>query len=627
MGLLSVGTLLTWPQTKEQSELIRQKGIKQFINLYNKLRDRNSDCLKWGDEVEFTLVKFDHKSKKCQVLLKANELLPTLNGPEERHENNLSSLWRPEYANYMIEGTPGLPYDHNISNFNNLESNMRLRRKQVQDMLNDDEYVLSLTSFPFLGRPNYTFPSYKPDPHNGITRSLFYVDEAIHLSHPRFSTLSKHIRERRGRKVAINVPIYIDTETPRPFIEDLNQYDDDTDPNSESKLAAKPDHIYMDAMGFGMGCSCLQMTFQAQNIEEARHLYDQLAPLTPILTALSASSPIWRGYLADIDCRWDIIAASCDDRTREELGEIPLKNDEHRIYKSRYDSIDCYLSEEYQKYNDIPLVKDEKIFDTLIENGIDTPLANHMAHLFIRDPIVLFKEKIDIDDTKETDHFENIQSTNWQTMRFKPPPFNSTIGWRVEFRPTELQMTDFENAALTTFIVLVTRAILSFDLNMIMPISKMDENMKTAQKRDACLKERFYFRKNIYTKSDEGECCKNKDQCDASKMSINEIVNGSDEFPGLIQLINDYLSNLEIDVETQCTIKQYLHLIGSRANGTLMTPAAWMRKFVMQHPKYKHDSQLTEEINYDLMWRIHLISSGQIKCPELLHAFKNRVNA
>ena len=33
---------------------------------------------------------------------------------------------------------------------------------------------------------------------------------------------------------------------------------------------------------------------------------------------------------------------------------------------------------------------------------------------------------------------QNIQSTNWQTMRFKPPPPNSSIGWRVEFRPTEV---------------------------------------------------------------------------------------------------------------------------------------------------------------------------------------------
>ena len=36
---------------------------------------------------------------------------------------------------------------------------------------------------------------------------------------------------------------------------------------------------------FGMGCSCLQMTFQACNIKEARHLYDQLTPLTPVLVS------------------------------------------------------------------------------------------------------------------------------------------------------------------------------------------------------------------------------------------------------------------------------------------------------------------------------------------------------
>jgi glutamate--cysteine ligase catalytic subunit len=32
-----------------------------------------------------------------------------------------------------------------------------------------------------------------------------------------------------------------------------------------------------------MGCCCLQVTFQAQSIDEARFLYDQLAPLTPIM--------------------------------------------------------------------------------------------------------------------------------------------------------------------------------------------------------------------------------------------------------------------------------------------------------------------------------------------------------
>lgn len=257
------------------------------------------------------------------------------------------------------------------------------------------------------------------------------------------------------------------------------------------------------------------------------------------------------------------------------------------------------------------------MYKSLIENGIDTPLANHISHLFIRDPLVVFKEKLDINDEEETDHFENIQSTNWQTMRFKPPPINSSIGWRVEFRPTELQITDFENAALVTFLVLMTRAILSFKLDLMIPISKVDENMQTAQKRDACLNEKFYFRKNIQTESED-------EKYEMAEMSVNEIVNGSDRFPGCIQLIKDYLRNLEVDVDTQCTIKQYLQFIEGRASGKLMTTAAWMRKFVQTHPQYKQDSRINEEINYDLMWRIYLISSGQIKCPELLYPFQTK---
>ena len=59
-------------------------------------------------------------------------------------------------------------------------------------------------------------------------------------------------------------------------------------------------------------------------------------------------------------------------------------------------------------------------------------------------------------------------------MRFKPPPPNSTIGWRVEFRPLEVQLTEFENAAFVVFVVLLTRAILSFKLNFYIPISKVN---------------------------------------------------------------------------------------------------------------------------------------------------------
>ncbi len=34
-----------------------------------------------------------------------------------------------------------------------------------------------------------------------------------------------------------------------------------------SERCCKRDHIYMDCMGFGMGCSCLQMTFQVGGAE------------------------------------------------------------------------------------------------------------------------------------------------------------------------------------------------------------------------------------------------------------------------------------------------------------------------------------------------------------------------
>jgi hypothetical protein len=38
--------------------------------------------------------------------------------------------------------------------------------------------------------------------------------------------------------------------------------------------------------------------------------------------------------------------------------------------------------------------------------GLDELLSKHIAHLFIRDPIVIFSELVDQDDSESTDHFE-----------------------------------------------------------------------------------------------------------------------------------------------------------------------------------------------------------------------------
>lgn len=76
--------------------------------------------------------------------------------------------------------------------------------------------------------------------------------------------------------------VYRDKNVPLLFREDLTNKGDD----GSSSKASKDNHIYMDAMGFGMGCCCLQLTFQACNIQEARTLYDQLTPLCPIMVSV-----------------------------------------------------------------------------------------------------------------------------------------------------------------------------------------------------------------------------------------------------------------------------------------------------------------------------------------------------
>lgn len=70
-------------------------------------------------------------------------------------------------------------------------------------------------------------------------------------------------------------------------------------------------------------------------------------------------------------------------------------------------------------------------------------------------------------------------------------------GWRVELRTMEIQLTDFENAAFSIFVALLVKTILYFNLNLYMPISKVDANMEKAHHINAVNKDKFYFRNYI----------------------------------------------------------------------------------------------------------------------------------
>jgi glutamate--cysteine ligase catalytic subunit len=53
MGLLALGTPLTWDETKPLAEHIREHGITQFLHTWNRWKDSpgKGKGLLWGDEV------------------------------------------------------------------------------------------------------------------------------------------------------------------------------------------------------------------------------------------------------------------------------------------------------------------------------------------------------------------------------------------------------------------------------------------------------------------------------------------------------------------------------------------------------------------------------------------------
>jgi glutamate--cysteine ligase catalytic subunit len=418
------------------------------------------------------------------------------------------------------------------------------------------------------------------------------------------------------------------------------------------------------------------------------------------MMALTASTPILKGRLLDTDARWGIISEAVDDRTPAERGrtdpnapyDFYAAKGQKRIYKSRYDSISTYIYQGTMAegndtrglanrvlniYNDIPLEIDQDSYGELREAGVDPALSQHVAHLFIRDPLVIFDGAVEeVNDETQTEHFESIQSTNWQTVRWKPPPPRNDpnaphIGWRTEFRSMEIQLTDFENAAFAVFIVLLQRTILTFDLNLYIPISRVDANMQRAHSRSSASKGKFFFRRHLapLEEGDDGYGVKyvsmfsmaangeyneydvsapntddNEDVDGVSfkrrsaptapgsdeenafeEMSMEEIMTGKgDFFPGLIPLVRAYLDHIGADSASMERLNMYLDFIEKRSTGELVTPATWIRNFVRSHSGYKNDSCVSDEIAYDLMVACKEIGEGKLHVPELLGGVKIR---
>jgi len=587
MGFLTEGNTLNWDASEPHRGNVKKAGLIQFLNLYDSLKDREPDVFRWGDEVEYILVHMARDENGPATLSLCSKEMQA-KAMKLAQDQNVDIRLLPEFGSFMIEATPGSPYEDYSTDLLKVEQSMRDRRRVLEAVLPENTYLFSIGNFPMMGTDMYLPPDLEADkrePHGEFADSD-YISDVVINPHPRFGTLVQNIRTRRGSKVDIRIPKFQDENT-------------------------TGDEIHMDAMGFGMGCCCLQVTFQAWNLFEARCLYDQLATLTPVLMAMGAATPFYKGEISDIDCRWTVIAQSVDDRTQGERGLADLADGEQRIYKSRYDTIDTYICECQKRldsgYNDIDLVIDQEAYDFLVAGGVDERLSMHLAHLWIRDPLVIYDNRLEVDDTKTMEHFENIQSTNWQNVRFKPPPFNSEIGWRVEFRTMEIQLTEFENAAFVNFVTLLNRAILHFKLNMYIKLSQVDINMQRAHARNAYLAERFFFKHPKMPNDPPTYAAK------IEELTIAEIFLGKDDRPGLVAIVRTYLDDIGLKGPGRHCVERYLTFMEKRATGEYPTTAQWMREFVMKHPDYKNDSKLTPKIVRDLL----------IQCDKITHASRD----
>ncbi|KRX08916.1 hypothetical protein PPERSA_09020 [Pseudocohnilembus persalinus] len=637
MGFLEdLGKTLTWEESQKYQAQLKKDGIVQFLNLskkylnygytdmhskiHHQLLNNNEDSchesfdsesqtaeiledkkiVYWGDEIESHYVKFDEKEKVVRLQVNQSQMKKKIEG------QNLNFEVHAEYGSWMVESVPKKAYP-TICRYGDLIDNIRQRNRDLKEYMGENEFLLNIPSFPTMGTEDFHEPFFDRNDlskefKNEVTKSLF-IDDRIITDHPRFPTLTKNIRTRRGEKVNIQVPLYKDVNTI----------------GSVSEKEPYENMIYMDAMAFGMGSSCLQTTFSAIDFPHARWLYDQLSILSPIFLALTAGSPIFKGKLADIDTRWDIIAASVDDRNSEE------RNPKSKQYipKSRYGSISRFISDDERnldKYNDLPFPKNEEMikygkeYAQKIGIEFDDKFWDHIGQLFIRDALVIFENDIVQDNEQKTAHFENIQSTNWNSVRLKlPPSFTSDIGWRVEFRTTEVQLTDDENAAISMLVHILVRILYEkdwFKLNLYIPISKLDENFERSKQKDAILNQKFYFRTNI---QDDGEP-------QIEELSIFEIFFGKKEsnFSGIYGIYKDCIGQWSKykSCKSFCCMKHVesvFEYIKKKCTGEVKTLAKFQRDFVLQHPDYKKDSIVSQKINYDLCKKMVDISYRNVK--------------
>lgn len=603
---------LLWAQAKVHCAKVKTNAARQFMSVWAAHKDREDPELRWGEEVEYFLV--DLSDGQAKVALCAADVLLRLGSETGGEDPETGAGWRTEYGNMMVEGVTFPPFAGSLDEILKIEPALQWRRRHLQRVASEvcpAVRVVTLAAFPLLGVAGCTSPQYDPSPDGQISKSLLCPDE-VTSPHPRYKAFTANYRERKGCKVGALIPREGIKAEQRLSPGDLEAMPFRLAEQGNTSRDPVPGYIYLDSQAFGAGQCCMQATFLAPNLAAAQFLTDQFLVLAPLFLALTAATPFLRGLVADTDTRWPAFKQTWDDRTREELG---LEGDpSKRISKSRTSGNGLFIDERHAEYNDVPAAKSAEAETVLRAEGLadKSPcLAQHVAHLLVRDPLMVFEDTLDVDDKKAADHWEQLQGTNWGSARFKPPPpGQSDIGWRVEFRSPEVQITDFENAAIVAVIRALAEAILDERWELTIPISLCNENEEAACERDAARAGSFWFRTSIAPASPtltDGNSLEplakrqRQEGVAPKKQSLAEILAGEQGlFKHLRRWLDSRCSTGACTPEARAQLERYLELFEARASGKLPTPASFLRSLLRRHPACKGDGVVPPAFVHDL---------------------------
>lgn len=172
---------------------------------------------------------------------------------------------------------------------------------------------------------------------------------------------------------------------------------------------------------------------------------------------------------------------------------------------------------------------------------------------------------------------------------------------------------------------LLTNICNHLDVNFLMPISMVDANMERAHKRDALLKEKFWFNTRCFDPSKpmsellkhhglrSSESSTLGKEPKYEELYIHEILLGTgDEFPGLLSIIKTFLASQKYQAELNEQFDHILDFVLARSRGEVPTGASFIRQYIHKHPLYRKDSKISPCLHFNLICQIMKLNNDHV---------------